>query len=98
MKRVLIFGAYANGNLGDAEQAASVARHLRAYRPELDVVAVAHSVADKPYSPSPASRGQNLVDILDPAFVNGFDSLLIGGGGLLASKHKPLTQADWVAS
>lgn len=96
MKRVLIFGAYANGNLGDAEQAASVARRLREYRSDLEIVSASHSVADRLYYPDPASIARNLTAILDHDYVNSFDALLIGGGGLLASKHRPMESAAWV--
>lgn len=96
MKRILIFGAYANGNLGDAEQAASVARHLRAYNSGLEIVSVSHSLADRLYYPGPAQIGRNMIDILDLNFVNSFDALFIGGGGLLASKHRPMDNEDWV--
>ncbi|WP_417708331.1 polysaccharide pyruvyl transferase family protein [Roseibium aggregatum] len=97
-KRVLIFGAYANGNLGDAEQAASVVRHLRAYSPDLEIVTASHSVANRLYYPDDAKVARNLRDIRDPEFVNSFDVLLVGGGGLLAAKHKPLENDEWLAS
>lgn len=96
MKRILIFGAYANGNLGDAEQAASVARHLKAYNNSLEIMSISHSLADRLYYPGPAKIARNLLDILDIDFVNSFDALFIGGGGLLASKHRPMDNSNWV--
>jgi polysaccharide pyruvyl transferase WcaK-like protein len=95
-KRVLIFGAYANGNLGDAEQAASVARHLRNHDDTLEIYASSHSTSDRLYYPCPAFLTRNKIDILDIDFVNSFDALVIGGGGLLASRHKPLNAEEWV--
>jgi polysaccharide pyruvyl transferase WcaK-like protein len=95
MKRILIFGAYANGNLGDAEQAASVARHLKSYNSDLEIVSASHSVADRLYYPGPAAIARNLTDIMNLDFVNSFDALFIGGGGLFASKHKPLANSGW---
>ncbi len=98
MKRVLLFGAYANGNLGDAEQAASVARHIKAHDPSIEIVACSHSTADGEYFPAPAEMARNMTAIMDPDFVNSFDALVIGGGGLLASRHKPLTRPGWAES
>ena len=65
MKRVLLFGAYANGNLGDAEQAASVARHIKAHDPSIEIVACSHSTADGEYFPAPAEMARNMTAIMD---------------------------------
>jgi hypothetical protein len=90
--RVLLFGAYGNGNLGDAIQASSLARAINLLRPEIEVWA--SSVLPAPY---PFAHQLTLQPdaILAPAIVNSFDLLLIGGGGLLAHPHDPLTDPKW---
>jgi hypothetical protein len=92
--RVLLFGAYGNGNLGDAIQAASLGRAINAVRPEIEVWACSALTAPYPFAhervlPSDA--------ILDPAVLNSFDLLIIGGGGLLSHPHDPLTDPNWAA-
>jgi len=92
--RVLLFGAYGNGNLGDSIQASSLARAITFIRPDIDVWACSAMPAPYPFQyhrtlPSDA--------ILKPALVNSFDLLLIGGGGLLSHPHDPLTDPKWQA-
>jgi polysaccharide pyruvyl transferase WcaK-like protein len=97
MGRVLIFGAYGNGNIGDEYQAASVARHITRCRPDFEVFATSASVRGIQFD-FPAERRIDRLDaITDADFVNQFDALVIGGGGLLASMHTPLGDAAWVA-
>jgi polysaccharide pyruvyl transferase WcaK-like protein len=90
--RVLLFGAYGNGNLGDAIQASSLARAINLLRPEIEVWACSALPAPYPFAhqwtlPPDA--------ILNPAIVNSFDLLVIGGGGLLSHPHDPLTDPNW---
>ncbi len=95
--RLLIFGAYANGNIGDQFQANSVAHHIRRLCPDAQVFATSNSSAQRPYefdSDYVLPEGT----IYDPDAVNSFDALIVGGGGLLASVHKPLANPDWVQS
>lgn len=94
--RVLLFGAYGNGNLGDAAQASAVAGLLRGVvdRP-LDVRATSWLATDPFDFPPEAVVGPDA--LLDPAILAGFDLLLLGGGGLFAPVHFPLLHPEWVA-
>jgi polysaccharide pyruvyl transferase WcaK-like protein len=95
--RILIFGAYANGNIGDQFQANSVAHHIQRLCPDAQVFATSNSSADRPYE-FDADNILPHMTIHDPDAVNGFDALVIGGGGLLASVHKPLANPAWAES
>lgn len=95
-KKVLIFGAYSNGNIGDQFQANSVAHHIRRLCPDVDVYATSNSPTDKPYEFDSDFQISDARAIANPDIVNGFDALIIGGGGLLASVHDPLATAAWV--
>jgi hypothetical protein len=90
--RVLLFGAFGNGNLGDAIQAMSLARAIQCVRPDLEVWSC--SLLPAPY-PFPYHRQLLPHWILNPLVVNSFDLLVIGGGGLFAHPHEPLIHTDW---
>ncbi|MGE7197358.1 polysaccharide pyruvyl transferase family protein [Brevundimonas naejangsanensis] len=91
-KRIVLFGAYGNGNIGDAIQALSIARHLKVVRPEAEVWS---------YSELPG-RYEFQYDRVLPqglflrgAGLNQFDALIVGGGGLLSHPHAPLFDETW---
>ncbi|MBK1658908.1 hypothetical protein CKO45_11755 [Paracraurococcus ruber] len=93
--RVLLFGAYGNGNLGDAAQAQAVAGLLRgAVRRPLDIRAC--SWIDDAEFPFDAGRIMRPDTIAEPAALREFDLVVVGGGGLLAPVHYPLEEAAWV--
>lgn len=96
-RKILLFGAYGNGNLGDAYQAMAMRQLLMRTLglPSESIFATCLMGDDFAFPPE-----QRLPcdAILDPATVNGFDALVIGGGGLLAHPHQPLTDAAWVAA
>jgi polysaccharide pyruvyl transferase WcaK-like protein len=96
MKRVLLFGAYTNGNIGDAYQASSLARALQRADPAMEIFATSASSINCPYELENGRRIDDLSFIKDPERINRFSSLVIGGGGLLASKHRPLEDEAWV--
>ncbi|UBM09146.1 polysaccharide pyruvyl transferase family protein [Cupriavidus metallidurans] len=88
--RVLIFGAYGNGNLGDTYQAMAVREHLvAAWDISPDAVWACSLLKSADYA-FPADRKLASEAILDPIVVNDFDVVVIGGGGLLAHPHDPL--------
>lgn len=95
--RVLLLGAYANGNIGDTYQALALLRHLEACRPDLDVFAT--SLSRKPMAYDfPAERlFEGGLHATNPEGMNAFDALVIGGGGLLAAMHAPLDNPAWAA-
>ncbi|QZO01167.1 polysaccharide pyruvyl transferase family protein [Chenggangzhangella methanolivorans] len=93
--KILLIGAYANGNIGDLHQASSLAHHLSAILPEAVVHATSNSVAAKPYDfPRPDH-------VLPPSILRDYDRLseydavIVGGGGLLAAIHRPLNSPNW---
>jgi hypothetical protein len=90
--RVLLFGAYGNGNLGDAIQASSLARAINFLRPEIEVWACSALPAPYPFAHQLTLQPDA---ILAPAIVNSFDLLVVGGGGLLSHPHDPLTDPKW---
>lgn len=90
--RVLLFGAYGNGNLGDAIQASSLSRAIKFLRPELEVWACSALPAPYPFAHQLTLQPDA---IFSPAIVNSFDLLIIGGGGLLSHPHEPLTDVEW---
>ena len=94
-KQVLLFGAYGNGNLGDRMQAGVLRRLIGALRPDIDLWAcsVLAGTFDFPFDRIlPAS------DLDDPALLNRFDMMIVGGGGLLAHPHDPLIHDAWQRS
>jgi hypothetical protein len=93
--RILLFGAYGNGNLGDKIQAESLLRAIRHIRPDVDVWACSALRAQYPF---PFDRTLPPEAFTNPRIVNSFDMLIIGGGGLLSHPHDPLTNAEWQRS
>ena len=90
--RILLFGAYGNGNLGDKIQAESLLRAVRQIRPDVEVWACSALRAMYPF---PFDRVLPGEAFNNPRIVNSFDMLMIGGGGLLSHPHDPLTNVDW---
>ena len=92
--KVLLIGAYGNGNLGDAYQAVAIEQQImeRYMIPKENIFAASHNnVAAFPFAEDRiVSRDQ----LMDPGFVNGFDLIVIGGGGILSHPHTPLADKD----
>jgi hypothetical protein len=95
--RVLLYGAFGNGNLGDAYQALAM-RHIvmRATGLPAEAIFATSLLGDE--FPYPVAQRLPSQSILDADLVNGFDVLLIGGGGLLAHPHEPLLDNVWVGT
>ena len=90
--RILLFGAYGNGNLGDDIQAASVEALVNLAVPNASVWAT--SLFSERY-PGCETRQLPVGAIYSNEILKLFDVLLIGGGGLLAHPHEPLGDAAW---
>jgi polysaccharide pyruvyl transferase WcaK-like protein len=95
MIKVLCLGAFANGNLGDMYQADAVARLVREVRSDAEVFSVSPSKRNSTYPTNDQSAGPSGA-AFEPAYINSFDILFVGGGGLLSAPHAPLNNADWV--
>lgn len=90
--RVLIFGAYGNGNLGDDIQAASVEALIKRASSGASIWSTSLFTHDYPMS-----EGRKLPHgtIYSNMILDLFDFLVIGGGGLLAHPHDPLGDEGW---
>jgi hypothetical protein len=96
-KNVLLFGAFGNGNKGDAALPSLIARDLEtrfgvgvfAYS-ELAVEDYDFPEIGKLHTEPGMSLGP-----LNPVVLSLFDGLLIGGGGMLAWPHSPLWDSNW---
>ncbi|MDI1307900.1 MAG: polysaccharide pyruvyl transferase family protein [Methylotenera sp.] len=93
--RVLIFGAYGNGNMGDAYQALAVRSHLKHTWNLKDESIFACSLIEVGDYPFPVKQKLTANAIYDIELLNTFDGIIIGGGGLLAHPHQPLNDAAW---
>ncbi len=93
----VLIGAYANGNIGDMYQADAIAGELLSIDPTLEVFSTSPS---KRSSNFPSERHKRLPQsaVRDADMLNSFDLILVGGGGLLAARHAPLPEVEWVRS
>lgn len=95
LDKVIIFGAYGNGNLGDAIQAkflgASLSERLSGY----DVWSA--SVLPDYYHYNQDFKAPIWL-MNHKKYINKFKALIIGGGGLLSHPHDPLLDREWVES
>lgn len=96
-QRVLLIGAYANGNIGDMYQADAIACELRSIDPSLQIYSASPSKRASRY-PALSHRILPQAAVRDPEQLNSFDLILVGGGGLLAARHAPLPETSWVES
>jgi Polysaccharide pyruvyl transferase len=94
-KRILLFGAYGNGNLGDAIQATSLLHAIKCIRQDLEVWACSLLPCQFPF---PFEYVLPPNQIFNASVLNHFDLIIIGGGGLLAHPHDPLTSEEWQAA
>ncbi len=89
--RVMLWGAYGNGNLGDGAQAMALADLLRPLLPSGTVIAASSWERRGPYD-APGGVGLDpdaLLPIGQPG-TGRVDLLVIGGGGLFGTPHFPL--------
>ena len=95
--RILCVGCYANGNVGDSHQADAVAALVHEALPGAAVFSL--TTDTRRMAPYPALNQTVAAGSLrDPQLVNSFDVMVVGGGGLLATGHPPLNDAEWVSS
>lgn len=94
-RQLLLIGAYSNGNIGDAIQAASVKNHALSINPELEIWACSDQSGTFPYDYARVLPARYLKR---PDIINKFAAVVVGGGGLLAHPHAPLSDEDWQKS
>jgi hypothetical protein len=94
-KKILCFGAYGNGNLGDAIQPRHVADIIRdLIGPKVEFFASSW-INNKSYE----GEGFTVISetaIFDPYLLSQMDFVVFGGGGLLGPYHYPLVDGEWV--
>ncbi len=101
-KRVLLFGAYANGNVGDQCQADALAAIMGKFAPDgatsgsvrSEVCACSWEMMGAPSLGRAQLRPHD--EIMDAGKLRSYDFLLIGGGGILSTPHFPLHSQAWV--
>lgn len=92
-KKIILLGAYGNGNLGDKEMAIATASFLER---DQNVVCFAHSDLNIQDYPFPIERKlASGLPVLNARVLSLFDGLVIGGGGLLAYPHYPIWTTEW---
>ncbi len=91
--KILLFGAYGNGNLGDREMAKAVADVLERNSRTVCFSYSALATADYPFA-----EGRKLTSTHKPLnirILRLFDALVVGGGGLLSYEHMPIWEPIW---
>lgn len=92
-RRVLLFGAFGNGNLGDRIMARIVADKLEESG---DIICFAYSELHFAPYPFPVERRLSDADMpMNLRVMELFDAVVIGGGGLLSYPHEPLWDPVW---
>lgn len=94
-RKVLLIGAYANGNLGDMYQAEAIADELSAVDPTLAIFSTSPSKRAAAY-PARNHSAVGSAILYDHEKLNEYDMIFVGGGGLLAAQHAPLHDPVWV--
>jgi len=93
--KILLFGAYGNGNIGDAIQAISLLRVIRSIRQDLEIWACSQLPCQFPFPFEYVLPSKHIYNV---SLLNQFDLMIIGGGGLLSHPHEPLTSEEWQRS
>jgi hypothetical protein len=93
--RVLLFGAFGNGNMGDVYQAMAVRAHIKKNWGLADDSIFSCSLLNIAPYPFPPENILPPESILNYELINSFDCLVVGGGGLLTHPHDPLSDAEW---
>ncbi len=92
--KILLFGAFGNGNLGDREMAIVIAKYLEK---RFAVRVYVHSHLQE--SSFPVVSEDRRLQPADVPFnikvLNLFDAMIIGGGGFLAHPHEPVWTPGW---
>lgn len=92
-KRVVLWGAFGNGNIGNSAQACAVADLLRPLLPAGTVFG-ASSWERRSTFPAPDGMVLPTGAVLGPLGLDA-DLLVIGGGGLFGTPHFPLSEPGW---
>ena len=91
--KVLLFGAFGNGNLGDDIQAEAMAELVRVAVPSCAIFATSCFRGDYRFE---LGKTLQCGAIYSHLLLAEFDLLIIGGGGLLAHPHEPLADRLWI--
>lgn len=91
-KKILLFGAYGNGNMGDAIQADFIRKGFEAAGFDGEVWATSYLQGHFDYD---NDRKLPYWAIKSKEVTKRFDMIVVGGGGLLAHPHYPLNNEAW---
>ena len=104
-KRVILFGAFGNGNVGDAAQVDAVAAMLKKMAPSGCQLGFAATSWERTASyathetevlrPDALLRPEHVRQRVGRGDGGGADLIVIGGGGLLGAPHFPLHEPRW---
>lgn len=96
-KRILLFGAYGNGNLGDECQPDAVYEAVVRNLPSDVNIEMTACSWERIRPPKLKHVGiAPYQEVVDGRALQEYDFLLIGGGGLLGVPHFPLSSLPWV--
>lgn len=96
-RRILLFGAYGNGNLGDAIQSYYVEKVVRRLLPDEKLELYSSSWIDLAEYPTQDAFIVEPGALLNPWFLAAMDFVVVGGGGLVSPAHYPLTDIGWLS-
>ena len=95
-RRILLFGAFDNGNAGDAMQAMAMRQHVMCSWGLRSSQIFATSMLRSMDYTFPGAQKLPYSTLMVQQLLSQFDALIIGGGGLIAHPHAPLSDAGWV--
>ena len=93
-RHILMFGAYGNGNLGDAIQPMALSKAIK--RADPSTICWAGSVLSDSDFAFDKDKKISASACINHAILNRFSAIIIGGGGLFAHPHLPLDDDGWV--
>ncbi len=92
--KILSISACANGNIGDMYQSDLIAHSIKLINPDAEVSSISPSKRQRPY-PHDFHQIVSPSFLYDAGFLNSFDKIIVGGGGLISSPHYPLNDPAW---
>jgi hypothetical protein len=92
-RRILLVGAYGNGNFGDAIQPYFFGEHFSRLFPELEVWA--GTTYQNKFYPGRRVKTLHRSLLYSTELPSWFDAIFVAGGGLLTCSHTPICSTQW---